>query len=123
MLQTDPDSSLTALFAVVPTLLFQLRGAVDLPSFTQSKCGVVLLCFGPPPARWLIAVWCSDSDSPAKETLIWTAKHCVNVGVCDARPGPTPFLVLQGLKTLTPSGKGKINSLNSLRAIKWRCFS
>lgn len=44
ILQTGSDFNLTAQFAVVPALLFQLCGAVDLPSSMQSTwCAAALL--------------------------------------------------------------------------------
>lgn len=71
----------------------------------QSTRCTVLLCTGAPAACWSITVWCSDPDSLAKGTqnIVW------NVGVCNTRPGPNPFLVLRGLKTPAPSGKRKIS--------------
>jgi len=43
--------------------------------------------------------------------LLWTGKRHADVGVCSIRPGPTPFLASQGLKTLAPPGKGEIGPL------------
>lgn len=91
-MQTRPDFSPAALRAVVPTLLFGLCGAVDLPGSLQSKRGGAWLCSGPPAACWLIPIWCGDWDTPAKGMLIWTGKRCVNVGVGNIHPGLTSSL-------------------------------
>lgn len=75
---------------------------------------------------WALLVphsWDRDWAGPAQGSLSWTGRHCVYLGVCCRHFSQPLFLHYRGSKHKTSSWKGKISLLNSLRALKWRCFS